>query len=83
MKTLDSEVDNHYGANYINIALDIKRRYDSTDIMKSEINMMYEFCRDNIKVYRQLKEITSDFKIHYLDSKVNEMRTAIKILDRI
>ena len=82
-KTLDKRDDRRYGANYVFIARDIMRRYDGSDEMRDEAGIVAEFCRDNIKVYRQLREITRDFKIHYLDSKLVEMRTAIKILDRL
>ncbi len=95
--TLDSPTDKHYGCNYIFVSQDIAKRYSEHQVqnanlinhaeleglLRVEIEMFHEFCTDNIKVYRQLKDITSEYKIHYLDEKLIDMRTSIKIMNNI
>lgn len=78
MIELDRIDDKHFGANYVKIARDVYHRKQL-----QEGKLIAEACRDNIKVYRQLKQITKDYMIHYLNSKLEEMRIAIKILDRL
>ena len=94
---LDNKLDKHFGADYVFISHDISKRftehrnnYSDTEtyrikeaVMKMEVDIMREFCEDNIKVYRQLSKITEDYKINYLESRILSMRNSIKILDKI
>lgn len=96
-KELDKIDDKYYGADFVHISKDIMKRYNlhrknyqnierfriEEFKYNTEIEMMKEFCRDNIKVYRQLSNITSEYKINYLEQKLIEMRTSIKILNKI